>query len=284
MNPTTQAVRTGVRRGLTEFRHSMSGAESYSFTVFLAVIILTVLYLLRGHTIPGTSLSLATVALPGVVGMLVAFNTTLNAAFTVAIEREDGTLLRARAAPYGVVSYVAGQVVRVPLTTVVSLVIVMVPGFLLFHLPDHASAGGWLTFAWVLVLGLAATLPFGLAIGALAGDPRSPAQSVGLVSIVLVGISGIFYPVTAMPGWLHPIAQVFPYYWLGTGMRSAFLPPSAAAVELSGSWQHWQTAAVLGAWAVVGLLLAPVALRNAAREESGASVSARRDRAMQRLG
>jgi ABC-2 type transport system permease protein len=38
-------------------------------------------------------------------------------------------------------------------------------------------------------------------------------------------------------------------------MRSVFLPDSFAAQEVGGSWQLPQTALVLGAWAVVGLLL-----------------------------
>ncbi len=77
---------------------------------------------------------------------------------------------------------------------------------------------------------------------------------------------------------------MFPFYWLGLGMRSALLPDAAAAVELSGSWQHLETVAVLGAWAVVGLVLAPVVLRRMARRESGASVEAGRQQAAQRIG
>ena len=193
------------------------------------------------------------------VGMLVAYNSTIGAAFVIAFEREDGTLLRAKAAPFGMVGYLAGLVLRVPLNTVVSLL-------------------------WVLALGLLATVPAGMVFGALARNPRVVAQTVGLGSAGLIAISGIFYPISALPGWLHPIGQVFPFYWLGLGMRSALLPDAAAAVELSGSWQHLETVAVLGAWAVVGLVLAPVVLRRMARRESGASVEAGRQQAAQRIG
>jgi ABC-2 type transport system permease protein len=54
--------------------------------------------------------------------------------------------------------------------------------------------------------------------------------------------------------------------------------------ELSGSWRHLETAAVLGAWALVGLALAPVVLRRMARRESGATVEAGRQKATQRIG
>src|SRR5262245_33879859 len=98
MSSTGYATRIGARRGLTEFRQHVSSPDGYTFNVFVSLIILVVLYLLRHHTIGVAGLSLATAAIPGVIGMLVAFNTTLSAAFTVALQREDGTLLRAKAA------------------------------------------------------------------------------------------------------------------------------------------------------------------------------------------
>ncbi|HZM80188.1 MAG TPA: hypothetical protein VFC19_31015 [Candidatus Limnocylindrales bacterium] len=82
---------------------------------------------------------------------------------------------------------------------------------------------------------------------------------------------------------LQWIAQVFPIYWLGLGMRSALLPGDLAAVEIGHSWRHLETVGVLGAWAVLGLVLAPIVLRRMARRESGSAVDARRQKAMQRV-
>jgi ABC-type sugar transport system ATPase subunit len=101
--------------------------------------------------------------------------------------------------------------------------------------------------------------------------------------IGLIAISGIFYPITALPHWLQWIGQVFPVYWLGLGMRSALLP-DPAAVEIGGSWRHLETAGVLGAWAALGLLVAPLVLRRMARRESGSVVAERRERTLQRIG
>jgi ABC-2 type transport system permease protein len=97
---------------------------------------------------------------------------------------------------------------------------------------------------------------------------------VSLPLLGLVAISGIFYPITVLPGWLQGIAQVFPVYWLGLGMRSALLPPDAASVEIAGSWRSPETAAVRGAWALAGLIIAPLILKRMARRESGSRESA----------
>ena len=97
-----------------------------------------------------------------------------------------------------------------------------------------------------------------------------------------MAISGIFYPMTAQADWLSPVAQVFPFYWIGLGMRSAFLPDTAAAAEISGSWRLLATVGVLGAWAAVELALAPAMLQRMARHQSGASLEAGRQKRMQR--
>ena len=77
------------------------------------------------------------------------------------------------------------------------------------------------------------------------------------------------------------VAQVFPMYWMGLGMRSAFLPEAAAAQEIGGSWRTAETVAVLGTWAVVGALVTPVLLRRMARRQTGSQVQAAREATMQ---
>jgi ABC-2 type transport system permease protein len=142
--------------------------------------------------------------------------------------------------------------------------------------------GSWLTLTWVVGLGLVATLPIGAVIGSLFSNPRNMGI-VMLPTMGLVAASGIFYPITNFPVWLQGLAQVFPIYWLGLGMRSALLPPTLATVEIGGSWRHLEMAGVLGAWAVLGLMVAPIVLRRMARRESGSHVAARREKALQRV-
>ena len=61
----------------------------------------------------------------------------------------------------------------------------------------------------------------------------------------------------------------------------AFLPDSYAAAEVGGSWRTMETVAVLGAWAVLGAVVAPALLRRMARRQSGSTVAAAREAAVQ---
>lgn len=274
-------MRAGWNRGLIELRQSFTnGAELFSHFLW-PVLMLVALFFLRHRDFGSTGLLLGALALPSILGMNAAMG-MVSMSQQLTADREDGTLLRAKAVPDGVRGYVVGKVVSVAGGLIVDLAILLIPGLVLV---DGIALGSahWLTLVWVLLLGLVATLP----IGAVLGSVFSSTRSQGLVMLpmmAMIATSGIFYPVTSMPDWTQGFAQVFPVYWLGLGMRSALLPDSAVTVEIGESWRHLETIGVLGAWAVLGLVLAPIVLRRMARRESGSTVAERREKALQRVG
>lgn len=281
MNITMRTMRVGMRRGITELIHTFRTPLDLWGYMFPAILFTVVLLFMRNATVPGTTFSLGTRTLPSMLGMGIAFGGLINLAQQLLVEREDGTLLRAKATPNGMLGYLVGKITLVSSMLVVALTLQMVPGlFLLDGLVLTPQA--WLTLVWVVVLGLVATLPLGAIVGSLFENPRN----FGLVMLPIMGLvatSGIFYPITTFPTWLQWIGQAFPIYWLGLGMRSALLPDDLAAVEIGQSWRHLETLGVLGAWALAGLVLAPIILRRMARRESGSRVEERRARAMQRV-
>jgi ABC-2 type transport system permease protein len=277
------AVRLGLQRGWISFRNIVTTPDGIRDTLIWNGLPLVILFLNRNNEWPGTSLSVATVALPGVLGMVVAAGALLGPAWNLSTEREDGTLLRARAVPYGLRGYMAGLVTSVCLEAVLGFVLILTPALLLFD-GFSLDAAGAFTMAWVLILGLLATMPFGIIIGALAKNARSVGGLGFLFLGGLVAISGIFFPIDELWEPLQWIAQALPIYWIGLGMRSAVLPDAAAAAEIGGSWRTLETVGVLTAWALAGLVTAPGVLRRMARRESGSTMEARRRALMQRLG
>lgn len=274
------AVRLGLRRGWTEFVLGLRSSQDQWFYLFTAGLAVGYLYLRRDTVVDDTGLLLPSVALPSSLAGLIVFGLVIGPAYSLAMEKEDGTLLRAKAVPNGLIGYFAGQLVLHSASLLPQAVAVLVPSFLLFDgLMAHPS--GWFTIAWVVVLGLLATLPIGMAVGALVPSVQKVGMWGMLPVMVLAGISGIFYPIQALWGWVQVVAQLFPMYWMGLGMRSAFLPDSYVGAEIGDSWRAWETVAVLGAWAVVGALVAPALLRRMARRQSGSQVAAAREAATQ---
>ncbi|MFI0451719.1 ABC transporter permease [Actinomadura sp. 6N118] len=276
------AVRLGWTRGLIELRQSFTNAADLVSHFLWPVMMLVVLYFLRDRDFGSSGFVLGTLALPSILGMNAAMG-MVSMSQQLTADREDGTLLRAKATPHGMQAYLTGKIVSVSGGLLADLAILLIPGMLIIGGLATGSVDSWLTLVWVLLLGMVATLP----IGAILGSVFTSARSQGLIQLPvlgMIGISGIFYPITSLPDWLQWIAQAFPVYWLGLGMRSALLPDGAAAIEIGDSWRHWETVGVLGGWAVLGLIVAPIVLRRMARRESGSTVAARREKALQRVG
>jgi ABC-2 type transport system permease protein len=261
---TTVAVRAGVERGWVEFRQSITNWGEILGWIWPSVIPLGLLFALRANTVADTGFSIGAQAAPGVLGMNVVFTGMMGVAVALTMDQMDGTLLRAKAIPNGMVGYLTGKVVSQAALTAAILVIVLVPCAFLFDGIELGSVGAWLTLLWLVVLGLLATLPIGAVLGSVLTNP----QSLGLTSFVVLGlsmVSGVFFPVTMMPDWVQWVAQAFPIYWLGLGMRSALLPDALAAAEIGQSWRHVETVLALGAWAVIGFVVVPVVLRKLVR-------------------
>ena len=281
-------LRLGLLRGWTEFRHTLTTFSDLGSYLLNSAIFVLVLLFMNGNEMEntelfGTGITQATLAMPGVLATVLVFGGVLSMAQLLATDREDGTLLRAKAIPRGTQGYLIGKVLSISLITLLSMLAILVPAALLID-GFQFTAHGMLTLLWVTALGFLATLPVGAILGSLFSNPRS---LVGVLAMLLVGlmmISGVFFPLSMLPEWLHWVAQAFPIYWLGLGMRAGLLPDAAVVGELGESWRTLETVGVLGLWAAVGLLLAPIVLRRMARRESGSSLEERRHKAMQRIG
>lgn len=283
MNASSHAVRVGLRRGLLLFRISLRNPEDIVFYLMWGGGVLAFLYLSRNAVVEGTPLSLSQLALPGTLAAMAIFGGVVGPAFALASEREDGTLLRLRSTPHGIKGYITGEVVLEALGTIPMLLIVLVPSAFFLDEVMHRGVIGWVVVAALLVLGLVVAMPVGMIIGSIARKP-SHVSTWGLLPILgLAAISGIVTPLTQLAVWLQVVAQVFPMYWLGHGLRWAFLPDGTRVIEVGEQWRLLEALGVLGLWAVVGLVVAPRVLRRMSRRESGSAVEARMHERMQRI-
>jgi len=167
MNATVLALRNGVRRGWIELGHTFRNAQDLWGYLFPAVLLTVVTLFMRGATVPGTGFSLGTRTLPSALGMGIAFGSLVNLAQQLIVEREDGTLLRAKATPNGMLGYLVGKITVVSGMLLISLTLQLVPGLFVLDGLAINTVGAWFTLAWVLALGMVATMPLGAIVGSL---------------------------------------------------------------------------------------------------------------------
>jgi ABC-2 type transport system permease protein len=272
------AVRAGLVRGRIETRHNLTEISYVIGHLIPVVAQIAVLVMLRGRTVPGTDFALAAMVLASLVGMTIAYGGLSSPAVLITADREDGTLLRAKSTPHGMLGYLVGKIVMFTAATLLGLVAILVPGAIVVGDP-FGDARTWLLLVPIFVVGMVSTVPVGVALGALMKSSLQ-ATLVPLGWTVIMLASGIFFPITILPVWLQWVAQAFPFYWLGLGARAAMLPPGMVAAEIGQSWRTLEMFAVLGAWAVMGLVLAPILLRRMARLQSGSALAATQARYM----
>lgn len=274
-NPTLNAYRAGLRRGMISTKIQLTSLGDVLGTLIPLVLFVVVLLFLTRIDLEGAPVSLGAMNIPGLIAMSVLFSAVMGIAGVLSMDRTNGTLLRTKSVPGGTTGYLVGEILANAMITIASTLVLLITGVILFDGLEFGSVDRWLLFALVMLLGLVATLAIGAVVGALVNSPKN----MGLVMLPvmgLIGISGIFYPLVALPIWLQWIAQVFPLYWFGLGLRASMLPESMAALEVAESWRLEWVFIVLAVWAIVGMALAPKLLRRMARRESGSTLAARR--------
>ncbi|QCB92368.1 ABC transporter permease [Cellulomonas shaoxiangyii] len=281
--PRAWSVRLGIRRGVTEFGHMLRTPEDVGWNVLIGVALLVYLWTQKDTPVPGADgLTVPALALAGILAATIMFGMTLGPAFALATEVEDGTVLRLRAAPRGTSTYTVGMLTAQVLGTLPMLAVLLVPWPFLLGDPMHQGPGGWVALVGWLLLGTLAMLPVGVVVGALCGRPARVLPFGVAPVVILAFVSGVFGPPTGLPGWAQGTVQAFPLYWLAHGMRSTTLPEAAEALEIGGAWHPGIAAAVLAAWAVAGVVVAPLVLRRVTSRQTAGAMAARLQAHLQR--
>jgi ABC-2 type transport system permease protein len=154
------AYLAGLQRGRIELRQKITNPWELVGEVWPWIFAVLVMYALADKPVPGTDFSLGLQGIPGILGVSVVYTGLLGLAGSLTTEQQDGTLLRMKAVPDGMVGYLVGRVLSRAGLTLVSVLVLLVPAWFLFD-DLHLRV----SLIWVLALGLVATLPLGAIIG-----------------------------------------------------------------------------------------------------------------------
>lgn len=164
----------------------------------------------------------------------------------IAAARDRGTLKRLRATPLPLWLYLAGQVLATVVVIVVQSAGLVALGVLVYD--AELDPGALPVAVGGLLLGAVSISLCGLAVAQLIprSDAAAPLLSAVLLPVTL--ISGIFFPVAALPEWVA---------WLGDSLPLAHLGALLSAGFADGAWApgiSWHPADFgwLAGWAVLG--------------------------------
>lgn len=152
--------------------------------------------------------------------LLIVVSAVLSLMTIVSIYRESGILKRLRATPLRPQTILTAHVLVKLLFTGVTMVLMVIAGRRYYPVDITVP---WLTFGPALLLATVSILSVGFVLASVVPTARF-AQPIGtLVLYPMLGISGLFVPLDAMPGWLEAIARALPLTYAASLLKGAWL-------------------------------------------------------------
>lgn len=269
-------LRAAVGQARTTLRRKYSTPSGLG-SVAVVVVILVVLWLVRDVDMLGGQVAAGGYIFAGFLAFGVIASAVMGVSGELQTERDDGTLLRAKAVPHGMTGHLLSKLFVTPVDALVPVVPAVVGAALLLPGTMPTGVGRWLLLVLVFLLTVAAMMPWGAVLGSVFRSMMTFAW-VMMGIYVLAAVSGLFFPLSVLPTVVEWLARATPLYWIGAAFRWVMLP----GVDVAGDPPAVVTLVVLLAWAVAGLLVAPVVLRRMARRQSGSAVAAARERVLTR--
>jgi ABC-2 type transport system permease protein len=158
-----------------------------------------------------------------------------NVTETVTIERWEGTIEYTFMAPVSRLTHMLGMcvfaIVHGLILTVVQLVVVS----LFFHL--DISHVNWGASALILTVGSVSFIGLGTmgAVLPLLYTERG-AQMTYIIRAIMLLVSGVYYPISVLPGWLQPLSWISPATYVLDGLRQAIIQGRGVAALWGDVW------------------------------------------------
>ncbi|MCZ4118405.1 ABC transporter permease [Streptomyces sp. H39-S7] len=261
------AWRIGLIRGALEIKQFFRVRDQVVFTFAFPVVLMALFASIFRDDVHGAGVSASQLYASAMIGAGLMSTSFQSLGISIAIERDEKVLRRLRGTPMPKSAYFLGKLWLVLVTGIAETALLLAAGTLLFDLDLPTSAGKWLTFCWVLVLGVIGCSLLGIAISSVPKSSRSASSVVVLPFLVLQFISGVYISVDTVPDWMLTVGAFFPLKWMCQGFRGVFLPEQAKVLEQAGAWEYGRIALVLGAWCVAGLALCVMTFRWKSRDE-----------------
>ena len=149
--------------------------------------------------------------LPAMIAYIILQSGINYVAIGLAELRVRKVLRRFRATPVKPFTIIASQVVAGILTVLLQLVVLVAVGTFLF---GAKSYGSWFVVLVPILLGTAAFVGIGFLLTSAARTSESARALATMVAFPMMFLSGVFFPVTALPAWLATVVHVLPLTWL----------------------------------------------------------------------
>ena len=186
------------------------------------------------------------VLLAGLFGYAAANTAFAGLAIVLVVRREGGLLKRLRATPLPPLTYLTAVLLSTLTTFALQSVALLALGGLVF---DASMPANWLGFVGAIVLGVACFAGMGLAAASLIRSAEGVSAVVNVVVLPMAFLSGAFGPTRHFPAFLQAIADVLPLTYFLDIVNGVYLRGDSLFADP-------KALVIVLAWGAAGVLVA----------------------------
>jgi ABC-2 type transport system permease protein len=176
---------------------------------------------------------------PGIIAMSVMTSSLSGAVNMNAELRQKGVIRKLSTTPITRTEWILSNILYQFVLAVISMVAILVVSYAVFSVRLRINA-------WLFVLIALEVFAFGgigMILSRVANEAESAAAGANFIMFPMMFLSGSFFPLELMPGFLQTVARVLPLYYVNEGLRASMvLVDNAAALRY---------AAMIGVFAAV---------------------------------
>jgi ABC-2 type transport system permease protein len=157
---------------------------------------------------------------PGILAMTLMTSGMLGLSMAFVQYREKGILRRVKVSPLPLSRFLGSEIVAALIMSLIQAAILLLVGWAVFRVHIH---GNWLYIVFFIILGAASFLALGFLIASITKTLKTAEMASNAITFPMMFLSGVFFPLAILPGFLAVVAKCLPLYYLGDGLRKVMI-------------------------------------------------------------
>jgi len=187
--------------------------------------------------------------IPGIIAMAV-MTASLFGTVNVNTElRQKNIIRKLSTTPITRTDWILSNILYQFILSVLSTMAILVVSYAVFRV--SLQINGWLPV--FIVLDVFAFVGIGMILTRFVREAQSAAAAANAIMFPMMFLSGSFFPIEMMPGFLQTLARILPLYYVNEGLRA-----SMVFVDNMAALRH---SAIIGVFAAVVFLLGIIATK-----------------------
>ena len=181
--------------------------------------------------------------IPGIIAMAVMTASLFGTVNLNTELRQKGVIRKLSTTPITRTDWILANILYQFLLAVISTILMLLVSYAVFHVSLQINA--WLPV--FIVLDVFAFVGIGMILTRFVREAQSAAAAANAIMFPMMFLSGSFFPIELMPGFLQTLARILPLYYVNEGLRA-----SMVFVDHMAALRH---SAIIGVFAAVVFIL-----------------------------